>query len=155
MSQVSPFFCKLHDICTAVFIIFCHRNGFTDILFRNAQSFFYAQFYRQAVGIPASLTLNLKTFHRFEATECILNGTSHHVVNTRHTICRGRTFVKYERRMSLTFCHTAGENIIFIPFLQHFLVHLRKVELRILSKFFAHNYVVFILLLFITRTYLS
>lgn len=135
MSQVGPLFGKLHDICTAVSVIVCHRNRFTDILFCNAQCLFYTQFYRQSVCIPSCFTFYLETFHRLEAAERIFNGTSHHVVNARHTVCRGRTFVEYERRMSLTFCHTAGENIVFIPFLQHFLVHVRKVELRIFSKF--------------------
>ena len=150
MSQVGPLFGKLHDICTAVSVIVCHRNRFTDILFCNAQCLFYTQFHRQSVCIPSCFTFYLETFHRLEAAERIFNGTSHHVVNARHTVCRGRTFVEYERRMSLTFCHTAGENIVFIPFLQHFLVHVRKVELRIFSKFFTHNYVVFILLLLLS-----
>ena len=42
---------------------------------------------------------------------------------------------------AFTFCHTLGENLVFVPFFQYVLIHLREVELRIFGKFLAHGYI--------------
>ena len=123
MGKVSPFFRELHDIRAAMLVVVCHRNRFTDILFGNSKCLFHSQFHRKSVCVPSCFTLHLETFHGLETTECILNCTCHHVVNTRHTVSRGRTFVEHERRIPLTFCHTFREHIVFIPFFQHLLVY--------------------------------
>ena len=124
MSKVCPLFGKLHHVLTASCVVLGNRNGLSDILFGDMQCLFHTQFHRQSVSIPSGLTLYLEPFHGFIAAESIFNGTCHHVVNTRHTISRGRSFVKHERRTSFTFCHTLGENIVFIPLLQHIFIDL-------------------------------
>ena len=87
MSKVRPLLSKLHHVGTAMLVVFRYRNRLTDILFGNTQGLFHTQFHRQSVSIPSSLTLHLITFHGFKTAERILNGTSHHMVNSRHTIC--------------------------------------------------------------------
>ena len=124
MSKVCPLFGKLHHVLTASCVVLGNRNGLSDILFGDMQCLFHTQFHRQSVSIPSGLTLYLEPFHGFIAAESIFNGTRHHVVNTRHTIGRGRSFIKHERRTSFTFCHTLGENIVFIPLLQHIFIDL-------------------------------
>ena len=138
VSQVSPFLRELHHVRTAMLVIISHRNRLSDVLLRNAESLFHTQLHGKSVRVPSGLTLHLISFHGLVATESILDGTRHHVVDARHTVCRGRTFIKHKRRTPFTFRHTLGEHIVFIPFFQHFLVHLGKVELGIFSKFLAH-----------------
>ena len=138
VSQIFPFFGELHHIFAAGSVIVGYGDSLANILFRNAECFFHTQFHGQSMSIPSGLTLYLEPLHRFVTAENVLNGASHYVVNARHTIGRGRSFEKYERRTTFTFCHTLGENLVFVPFLQHFSVHFGKVELRILGKLLTH-----------------
>ena len=129
VGKVFPLFGELHHVLAACGIIFGNGDSLTDIFFGNAERFFHTQFHRKPVCVPPGLTLHLETFHGFVAAENILNGASHYMVNTRHTVGRGRSFEKHERRTTFTFCHTLGENLVFVPFLQHFLIYFRKVKL--------------------------
>ena len=124
MSKVGPFLGKLHHVLAASSIVFGYRDCLADVFLGDTHGFFYTEFYRKPVCVPTCLTFHLITLHGLVTAECILNGAGHYVVNTRHTVCRRRTFVEYERRTSFTFCHTFGEYIIFVPLCQHFLVHL-------------------------------
>src|SRR5574344_1732074 len=69
------------------------------------------------------------------------------MVNTGHTIGRGRSLEKHKRRAALALCHTFSEYLIRIPGFQHFLIDFRKVKLLIFSKFISHLLLYFILLL--------
>ena len=94
--QVFPFTGKFHHVFTTSRIIIGHRNGFTDVFFGDTQSLFNPKLNGQPVSIPPSFTLHMKSLHGFVPAEYIFNGTGHHMVNTRHTVGRRRTFVKYE-----------------------------------------------------------
>jgi len=138
MGKVLPLFGEFHHVLAAGSVVFGNRNRLAYIFFGDTKCFFHTQFHRKAMCVPAGFTLYLETFHGFVAAKNILNGTSHYMVDTRHTIGRGRSFEKHERRTTFTFCHTLGENLVFVPFLQHFSVHFGKVELRIFGKLLTH-----------------
>ena len=140
VGQVFPFLGEFHHILAACSIVVGHRNGFPDIFFRDAQRFLHAQFHRQPVRVPTGFALYLVALHGFVTAEDVLNGTRHDVVDARHSVGRGGAFIKHKRRTPFTFRHTAGENPVLVPLLQHFLVDVRKVERGILSKFLTHLY---------------
>ena len=129
VGKVFPLLGKFHHILAAGGIVFGNGNSLTDIFFGDAERLFNTQFHRKPVRVPSGFALHLEALHGFVAAENILNGARHYMVNTRHAIGRGRSFEKHERRTTFTFCHTLGENLVFVPFLQHFLVYFRKVKL--------------------------
>ena len=147
MRQVSPLLGELHHILAAGGIVVGHRDALADILLGNAQRLLHAQLHGQSVGIPSGLTLHLESLHRLVAAEDILDGASHHVVDARHTVGRGRTLEENKRRTSFALGHTLGEHIVRIPVLQHFLIDFRKVKFLIFSKFLSHAVVLFYFLL--------
>ena len=138
MGEVGPLLGKLHHILAAGSVIVGHGDGLADILLGDAHGLLHAQLYRQSVGIPTCLTLHLEALHCLVAAEHVLDGTCHHMVNTRHTVCRGRTLIEHKRGASLTFGHTLGKHILLIPGLQHLFVDIREVQLAILGKFLTH-----------------
>ncbi len=138
VGQVFPLFGELHDVLAAGSIVFCHGNSLANILFGYTECLFHTQFHRQSVSIPSGFALYLKSLHRLVTAENVLNGASHYVVNARHTIGRGGAFEKHERRTTFTFCHTLDENLVFVPFLQHFSIHFGKVKFRIFGKLLTH-----------------
>ena len=123
--QVLPLLRELHHVLAAGGVVVGHGDGLADVFLRDAQRLLHAQLHGESVRIPSGLALHLEALHRLVAAEDVLDGTSHDVVNARHTVGRGRSFEEYEGRTSFTFCHTLGENLVFVPFLQHFLVDFR------------------------------
>ena len=71
--------------------------------------------------IPTGFTLDMKSLHSLISANYILDSAGHDMVNARHTICRRRTFIKYERGASLTLFHALFEKVLRIPLLKHFL----------------------------------
>ena len=139
IGQLGPLVCIHHHILTASVIIVIYTNLLTDILLCYTKRFLHRQFNRQSVGIPACLTLHLETFHCLVAQECILDGTPHHVMNSRMTIGRWRTLIEYELWATLTFINTLVEDIILHPLFQHLLISLCKVQTFMLGKSLSHN----------------
>ena len=87
VGEFRPFVGVHHDVLTTGFIVVVHADFLTDILFGDTQTLLNAQFYREAVGVPSGFTLHLEALHGFVAQEGILDGTSHHVVNTWVSVC--------------------------------------------------------------------
>src|SRR5690554_7278608 len=52
--------------------------------------------YRQAVGIPTGLALDLVTFHGLEAADRILEGPGNNMVDARTAVGGGGTFIKHK-----------------------------------------------------------
>ena len=138
VAEVGPLLCVHHHILSALRVVVFNADALADVFFGDAKLFFHAEFHRQTVGIPTGLALHLKSLHGFVTTEHVLDGTCHHMVNTRMAIGRGRTFEENKRRTSLTFGHTAVEQIGSIPFVQHFFINIVKTQLLTHSKLLTH-----------------
>ena len=106
LGEVRPLRRVFHYFAAASGIVLIHGDLLSDILFGDTEHLLYAQFHRQTVGIPTGLTAHLKALHGLETAEGILDGTRHHVVNTRHTVRRRRSFEEQELWVSLTGCDT-------------------------------------------------
>ena len=86
----------LHNLGTAVHVIVIDRYLLAYILLGYSQFLLYAKFNRQSVGVPSGLTVNLIAAHGLVAAECVLYGTGHNVVDTWHSVSRGRSLVEHE-----------------------------------------------------------
>ena len=94
VGEVFPFAGKLHHVLTALGIVFSDADLLTNVYFRNTQILLHAQLYREAVRIPSGLALHAITLHRFITTEKIFDRTSHHVMDARVAVSRGRAIIK-------------------------------------------------------------
>ena len=95
--------------------------------------FSFTSYYIQAQEVKG-ITLNVQN----ETAENVFNGTSHYMVNTRHTVCGWRALVEYECRMSLSCFKTLMEDVSILPFLQHLFIDVRQVKFRVFGKFLTH-----------------
>ena len=138
LCQIRPFLRELHHVAAAGGIIFGHRDLFADIFFGDTQCFFNSQLYWKSVCIPSRLTVDKISFHGLITAENILNRTGNHMVNTGHTVCRRRTFIKDKRGMSFADFKTLMEDVAILPFLQHLFIDVRQVKFRVFGKFLTH-----------------
>mgnify|MGYP003295276372 CR=1 FL=1 len=136
--QVGPLLGVLHDLLAAVAIVVVHADGLADVLLGDAEQFLDAQFDGQTVGVPSGFALHLEALHRLVAAEGIFDAARHDVVDAGHTVRRGRTLKEDERGTALTLGHTLGEDVLAIPLLQHFFVHLGEVQHTVFRKFLVH-----------------
>jgi hypothetical protein len=60
------------------------------------------------------------------------------MMNTRVTVGRGRTLVKYKLGTTFAFLHGAPKDILLFPHLQHIVVRLRQIQAVMLGKSLAH-----------------
>ncbi len=104
-----------HHLLAAGGVVFFHRNFFSDVFLGNVQRFFHAQFHRQTVGVPAGFTMYAEAFHGFVAAENILNCAGHHVVDSRHSVGRWRSFVKHKCRVPFARRNTFMKRVVFFP----------------------------------------
>ena len=104
-----------HHRFAALLVVFVYTDAFADVIFGDAQGFFYTQLDGQAVGIPAAFALHPLAFHGVVATKNIFNGTRHHVVDARHPVGRGRTFVKYITVFNRSLRDALLKNALFFP----------------------------------------
>ena len=86
----------LHNLGTAVHVIVINRYLLAYILLGYSQFLLDTKLNRQSVGIPTGLTVYLIAAHGLVAAECVLYGTGHNVMDTGHTVCRGRSLIEHE-----------------------------------------------------------
>ena len=67
-------------------VIILYRDGFPDVILRDAQFFFHTQLYGQSVRVPPGFAGNVESLHTFVAQHRIFDGTGQDVVNTGMTI---------------------------------------------------------------------
>ena len=146
VGKIGPLIGVHHHILAASIVIVIHTDFLTDILLGNTQALLNAQFHRQTVGIPSGLTLDLIALHRLVAQEGILNGTAHHMVDTRMTVSRWRSLEEYEGWTAFTFGNASVEKVLPFPLLQNLLVHITEVQFTVFCKFLAHIVFYFILI---------
>ena len=76
------------------------------------------------MSIPTCLAEYLCSQLGMEAAENILEGTSHHMVDTRQPIGRRRSLIENKRFLAITKIYTLLEDIIVFPKLQYLLGYL-------------------------------
>ena len=119
LGEVGPLARVFHHFAPARGVVFVHRNLLADILFGDAEHFLYAQFDGQAMGVPTGFTADLEALHGLEATESVLNGSRHDMVNTRHSVSRRRSFEEQKLRMSLACRDTFFKEVFVLPLRQN------------------------------------
>ena len=110
-----------HHLFAAGAVVVVHADFLADVLLGDAEFFLHAEFHGQTVGVPAGFAVHKETLHSFVAAENIFYATCHNVVNARHSVCRRRTFVEYERRFSFGEFETFVEGVVFFPVTADFL----------------------------------
>ena len=88
------------------------------------------------MGVPTGLARHLVALHRLVAAEDVLNRACHHMVDARHTVSAGRSFIEHICRRAFALADTATEHIFIVPQLQDFLVDIRQVKPVVLVEFF-------------------
>ena len=86
VAQVGPFLGVHHHVAAAACIVFLNANAAADVFLCDAQFLFNAQLNGQSVGVPSCLAIHLESLHRLVTAEYVLDGTRHHVVNTRMSV---------------------------------------------------------------------
>ena len=140
VAQVGPFLGVHHHVAAAACIVFFNANAVADVFLCDAQFLFNAQLNGQSVGVPSCLAIHLESLHRLVTAEYVLDGTRHHVVNTRVSVGRRRTFKEYERGAALAFCHTAVEQVLLVPHLEHLFIGGEEVQTAVLCKLHRLTY---------------
>ena len=79
------------------------------------------------MGIPPRFSRNVVALHGFVARINIFKASRQNVVNTRPAVCRGRSFVEGEERLSLRLLKTALEDVLFSPEGKNIFLELRPV----------------------------
>ena len=115
LSDIFPFAFVFHYIGTASFIIIFYRYFRSNIFFSNTQFFFYTKLNGQPMSIPTCLSIYLKSFKGFVSAKKIFYSTRNHMMNTWHSICRWRSFIKSKCWISLSTLNTLSKNIRFSP----------------------------------------
>src|SRR5690606_21580377 len=108
-----------------------------DVLLGNAQSFFDSKFDRQSMSIPTTFALHLVAFEGFIAAEDILDRSRHNVVDARHSVGRGRPFVKRIWLICWAVADTLFKDVFRFPPFQYFAANFGQVQLLI---FLVHRY---------------
>ena len=142
--EVAPHIGVLHHILTATTVVLLDGNLLADILLGDAESLLNSQLHRQTVCVPTRLAVYAVALLCLVAAEDILDGTSHYVVNTRHTICRRGTFVEDKRWRTFACLDTFGKSILLVPFGKYLVGNSLQIEVFILLKLHK-RYIVFIL----------
>ena len=142
-----------HHFMTTGIVVLLDRNFRTDILFGDTEFLLDTQFDGQPVRIPSGLAMNEETTLRFVTTDYILNGTGHHMVNTRTAIGRGRSLIKHEGRMSFACRYTFPERIVGVPLFQNFLCDLGQIQPLVLAKF-RTGHIIFEFTLYLSEKHL-
>ena len=81
-------------------------------------------FHRETVGIPAGLSFHLVSLHRLVAADRILQRSGDHMMNSRLSVGRRRSFIEDERRPAFSFTHTSAQKIFLFPPVSLCVLHL-------------------------------
>ena len=119
MSKVAPYVGVLHHILAAATVVLLDGNLLADILLGDAESLLNTQLYRQSVSIPTCLAVYAVTLLCLVTAENVLDGTSHNVVNTWHTVCRRGTFEEDKCWRTLACFDTFCKSILLVPLSQN------------------------------------
>src|SRR5690606_34941228 len=105
-----------------------YRYFGTYIFFGNAKLLLHLQFHRQAMGIPAPLSFHAFSLHRMVPANYIFDSAGHHVVDTRLTVGRGRSFIEYEGILRIPAFHTLFKYFLTLPKSKDVLIDRRQMK---------------------------
>ena len=124
LSKCNPLLGIFHNLLTAGIVIFVYCNLLSDILFSNAQHLLNAKLNRKTMCVPTGLSLYKISALSLETAECVLDSSGHHVVDTRHTVCRRRSLKEYEFLGTLSCLKAIFKALFCFPFLKNTAVNL-------------------------------
>ena len=119
--QITPHVGVLHHSLAAGAVVLLDGDFASDFVLGDAEFLLDTKFYGQTVGVPAGFTIHFVALAGFVTADDVFDGTCHHMVNTRHTVCRGRSFVENERGRAFALQNALTESVFAIPFFQYFL----------------------------------
>ena len=123
-------------------VVVVNADFLADILLGDAKALLYAQLYRQAVGVPTGLAVDVKALLSLVAAEDILDGTCHNVVNARLAVSRRRSVVEHKCGVTLTQFLTFLKSLVFFPPAAHFFANLGQIKLLIFVIFHILLYII-------------
>ena len=149
LGQFAPFGREFHHVLATFLVIVGHGYIFgrllvVDVGLCDAEFFLHAQFYGQTVCVPSCFALDLKAFHRFISIKGVFDAACQYVMDTGMTVGRGRSFVENELWTAFALVDGLVEDVVFLPFGQHFFVGLWEVECFMLGKFLSHVFIPFL-----------
>ena len=118
LCHIYPFTGIFHDLRTAGCVVIPDGNLLADVFLVDSQFLLNSDFHGKAMSVPSRAALDLVSGHCLVTAHGVLDGTSHHVVDTGHSVSGGGTLEEYELRASLTDFHAAAESIFLFPLLQ-------------------------------------
>ncbi len=105
-----------------------------DVLLGDAEFLLDAQLDGQSVGVPSRLAVHEIALLRLVAADDVLDRAGHDVMDARHAVGRGGTFVKYECGVSLAGVDAFVECVAGVPFAEHFGGYAGQIETFILLE---------------------
>ena len=120
-----------HENRFTAFLIKFPDTVFFNVLFSvHTQVFFYLDLNRKTVRVPSRLTIDFEALHCLIAVDRVFQGSRHHVMDARFSVCSRRSFIKYKLRLSFAGFHAFGQQIFFIPLFYLFLLNLGNRSFR-------------------------
>ena len=117
--HVGPLLGVLHHLLTASAVVFFDGYFRSDVGLGNAQFLLHSEFDGQSVCVPACATAHFPACLALVAADRVLDGTGHHMMYARLSVCRRRTFKEDELRLPFREFETLLEGLEFFPTLQH------------------------------------
>ena len=84
--NVVPLILVAHYGLAAFPVVLGDGDLLADVLLGDPEFLFHAQFDRQAMGVPAAFALHTTAFQGMIATNQVLDGPRHDVMDTRHSV---------------------------------------------------------------------
>ena len=135
LSHIHPLCSIFHHLLAAGVIIFLHRDLCSDIFLGDAQHLLHAKLHWKSVGIPSGTTVHLISALGLVAADSVLDGTGHHVVDSRHTVSRRRTLKENEFRCTFSQFKRLLERVVLSPSVQHLVACRHEIKTFIFVKF--------------------
>ena len=137
--EVVPNACVPHDRLAARGVVVLHADGLPDVLLRDAQFFLDSELDGQSVGVPAGFALDPVALQRLVPAEQVFERAGHDVVDARHAVRRGRSFVEHERPVCGTAFHALAEGLLHVPNFKQLRRHGGKIQCLAFRKSLCHG----------------
>ena len=122
--------CFLFPNAFAALLIELGNAIFLNLLFLlDTKRFFYLNFNRQTVGVPAGFTLNAVTLHGTQATNQIFDGSRNDMMDARLAVCSWRPLIENEGLRRVPAFDAFLEDPVVIPILEDLYFQFSKVKL--------------------------
>ena len=75
-----------HHLFTAGTVVVLHADFLADVFLGNTEFFLYAKLYRQSMCVPSRPSAHFVSGLCLVPAHCILDGSGHHMMYTRHAV---------------------------------------------------------------------